>query len=79
MLLNRHNNQFPQHYTKVAKDGNGEYLLVEWDYVDWEGDYRMKWIPRSKRYASYEEANVASQNNNNAILLHKKSKEIEIL
>lgn len=66
--------KFPYKWTKVMKDANGKYRIMEWvnPSWDWEGFEKYEWFMTEYIYDTVEDALVKSSEINNKIL-HKQN------
>lgn len=66
----KHDNKFPYKWTKVMKDANGKYHIMEWvnPSWDWEGFEKCNWYMTQYIYDTIEDASAKSTEINNEIL-----------
>lgn len=73
----KNDSQFPYKWTKVMKDANGKYRIMQWvnpDW-DWEGFEKCDWYMTQYIYETLEDALTKSTEINNAIL-HKQNESL---
>lgn len=70
----KHDSQYPYQWTKVMKDANGKYRIMQWvnPSWDWEGFEKCDWHMTQFIYDTIEDASAKSTEINNAILYRQK-------
>lgn len=73
----KNDSKFPYKWTKVMKDANGKYRIMEWvnPSWDWEGFEKYEWSMTDYIYDNIEDALAKSSEINNE-RLHKQNASI---